>query len=168
MVYQGNDRERREINGSYVLNGRSETEFKLGEYDRSKTIVIDPILTYGTFLGGSGVEVAQGVAADAAGNAYVMGLTESTDFPTTSNAYQTSGGNPSVFITKLNPAGTALVYSTYLGGCDSTHVVEPSGLAVDSAGSAYVGGARFRLYSDHIRVLRAKSSSRGQFRSIHY
>jgi hypothetical protein len=97
---------------------------------------------YSTYLGGSGEDVAYAIATDHAGNAYVTGLTASTNFPVTPGAFQTvfNGGRrdyPDVFVTKFNPSGSALVYSTYLGGRFSNYGY---GIAVDGAGSAYVTG----------------------------
>jgi hypothetical protein len=95
-------------------------------------------LTYSTYLGGTNVDIGLGIAVDGAGNAYVTGWTGSTDFPTTPNAFQTeSGGSYDVFVTKLSTDGTALVYSTYLGGNDADWGYA---IAVDGAGSAYVTG----------------------------
>ncbi len=96
-------------------------------------------LLYSTFLGGSNGDSGAGIAVDSTGNAYVTGLTSSTDFPTTAGAFQTvyGGGNSDVFIAKLNPAGSALVYSTYLGGSDSEN---GAGIAVDSSDNANIGG----------------------------
>jgi Abnormal spindle-like microcephaly-assoc'd, ASPM-SPD-2-Hydin/Beta-propeller repeat len=95
-------------------------------------------LVYATYLGGSGVEGGSGIAVDAAGNAYVTGNTDSTDFPT-KNAIQPAfgGGTADAFVTKINAAGSALVYSTYLGGSSSDG---GSGIAVDAAGNSYVTG----------------------------
>src|SRR5207249_866877 len=97
-------------------------------------------LVYSTFLGGSALDEGRGIAVDALGNAYVTGSAGSTDFPTTAGAFQVSlGGGSDAFVTKLNPAGTALVYSTYLGGSGAE---EGHGIAVDANGSAYVTGGR--------------------------
>ncbi|HMH53502.1 MAG TPA: SBBP repeat-containing protein [Candidatus Acidoferrum sp.] len=96
-------------------------------------------LVYSTFLSGSGGEVGFGIAVDATGNAYVTGATGSADFPTTPGALDTThNGVSDVFVTKLNASGSALVYSTFLGGSDNDG---GSGIAVDSAGNAYVTGA---------------------------
>jgi hypothetical protein len=94
-------------------------------------------LVYSTFLGGSATEIGWDIALDAAGNAYVTGQTDSTNFPTTPGAFQTTfGGAIDAFVTKLNPTGTALIYSTYLGG--SGPEFTGAGIVVDAAGSAYV------------------------------
>ncbi len=95
-------------------------------------------LSYSTFLGGTAVDNGERIAVDAGGNAYALGFSSSTDFPTTPGAFDTTAnGGFDTTLTKLNPAGSALVYSTYLGGSDFD---SGSGLAVDSAGSAYVTG----------------------------
>jgi hypothetical protein len=95
-------------------------------------------LVYSTYLGGSGDEEARGIALDSAGNAYVTGYTGSTDFPTANPLQDVYGGGFSdAFVTKLNASGSALVYSTYLGGSGDE---EARGIALDSAGNAYVTG----------------------------
>jgi hypothetical protein len=97
---------------------------------------------YSTYLGGSGGEEARGIAADSSGNAYVAGFTSSTDFPLANAIQGTKGAtNEDAFVTKLNAAGSALVYSTYLGGGESSEFGEA--IAVDSSGNAYVTGSTF-------------------------
>jgi hypothetical protein len=97
-----------------------------------------PTLAYSTYLGGSGTDFGYGIAVDSSGNAYVTGLTYSSNFPTTHVAFQTSlAGTYNTFVTKLNPTGTALVYSTYLGGTSGD---AGYGIAVDSSGHTYVTG----------------------------
>lgn len=104
-------------------------------------------LLYSTYLGGGGGDGGSGIAVDGSGNAYVTGSTDSTDFPTTPGAFQTTLGSPdasNAFVTKLNASGTALLYSTYLGGGGdpgSGTGDSGSGVAVDGAGDAYVTGS---------------------------
>ena len=126
------------VDSSYALAGDS-YGFALGHYDRGQPLVIDPSLAYSTYLGGSGTDEGFGVAVDAAGSAYVTGFTDSTDFPTTPGAFDSTGpgGETDAFVTKLSPTGSSLLYSTYLGGGDEE---EARGVGVDAAGSAYVTG----------------------------
>jgi hypothetical protein len=137
FVYQEVAGARRAVEAGYELDADGRVRFAVGEYDPARALVIDPVLVYSTYLGGSGQEQANGVAVDSAGNAYLAGFTTSTDFPT-ANAFQSAnGGFQDAFVTKLNAAGTALVYSTYFGG-DAQE--QARGLAVDSAGNAYITG----------------------------
>jgi beta-propeller repeat-containing protein/putative Ig domain-containing protein len=94
-------------------------------------------VVYSTYLGGSDFEVADGIALDSGGNAHVCGYTFSTNFPTVSPYQAANAGNTDTFVTKINSAGSALLYSTYLGGSDADNA---AGIAVDAAGNAYVGG----------------------------
>jgi hypothetical protein len=98
-------------------------------------------LSYSTYLGGSLYDYATAIAVDSAGNAYITGWTYSGNFPTTVGAFQTTfGGSRDGFVTKLNASGTAVVYSTYLGGSSSGSSSGGSGIAVDASGDAYVTG----------------------------
>ncbi len=121
--------------------GAFQTTFSGGSFDTfvTKLNPTGTALVYSTYLGGTGYDFSAGIAVDTAGNAYVTGYTSSTDFPTTAGAYQTSygGGDYDAFVTKLNPTGTALVYSTYLGG---TGFDQGTGIAVDTTGNVYVTG----------------------------
>ena len=142
---------RTQIGGRYVVRAGPEkihkVGFELGVYDRKRALIIDPVLTYSTFLGGVNNELANALAVDAAGNVYVAGNTFSvSDFPTTPGAYQTNAASDlaDVFVTKLNPAGSGLVYSTYLGGGETDFGL---GIAVDAAGSAYIVGETYAVTS---------------------
>ena len=108
--------EKQFIEAGYVAKGK-EVGFQIAAYDTSKPLIIDPVLVnYSTYLGGSNDDFGFGIAVDAAGNAYVTGRTVSSNFPTTGAYQTTSGGGQDAFVTKLNPLGTGLLYSTYLGG----------------------------------------------------
>jgi hypothetical protein len=136
------------IDGRYILKSDGEVTFEIAPYDRTRPLIIDPVLSYSTYLGGSDMDYANAIAVDPSGNAYVTGYTASVDFPL-ANPLQSSPGFGTctdgmanfpcfnVFVTKLNPAGTALVYSTYLGGSNEDY---GAGIALDSSGHAYVTG----------------------------
>jgi hypothetical protein len=141
VAYQKLNGVRQAVASKFVVRGR-EISFWLGDYDRDRELVIDPVLSYSTYLGGTGHsafddEEVSGITVDSGGNAYVVGSTVSTNFPIV-NAYKpTSNGSLDVFISKFNPSGTALIYSTYLGGDFND---EGRAIAVDANGSAYVTG----------------------------
>jgi hypothetical protein len=120
-----------------------QVSFRVAEYDRSKPLVIDPVLSYSSYLGGAGIDSGSAIAVDGSGNAYVTGTTRSADFPATSGAFDTTQNDQAldsfdVFVTKLNAAGTDALFSTYLGGADRDF---GNDLAVDSNGNVYVAGA---------------------------
>jgi len=146
------------VTGRYRLEGE-QVAFEVDDYDPSQPLVIDPVVVYSTYLGGSASDTTAGssgggarqmIAVDAKGAAYVAGRTESPVFPTTSGSWQSSA--PSYiglgFITKIAPDGESVVYSTFVGGgtttenCGGVHYCGgfPGGIAVDAAGSAYVTG----------------------------
>jgi uncharacterized protein (TIGR03437 family) len=139
--------EAREIDGRFVRRGRA-IGFEVANYDHSRALTIDPVLTYATYLGGSGNALnqlgdrAQGVAMDAQGNAIVVGQTASTNFPTNNGLYDTPPGLLNAFIAKVNPAATtgsaSLVWSTYLGGTSNTS--QGFAIAVDSQSNIYATG----------------------------
>ncbi|MGA8037869.1 MAG: SBBP repeat-containing protein [Candidatus Acidiferrales bacterium] len=139
-IYQMRDGKKVEVKGGYTLT-KDLLAFNVGAHDATLPLVIDPVLSYSTYLAGNSSDISYGIALDAAGNAYVTGLTSSTNFPSL-NPYQSAcdgcaNNGPDVFITKLNPTGTAPVYSTYLGGSGYDAA---SGIAVDASGNAIVGG----------------------------
>ena len=145
VIYQLNsDGTRQSISGQYVIDESGDIGFSVGFYDTSKPLVIDPTLAYSTYLGGSGDDDGSGIAVDADGNAYITGYAASIDFPT-QNPLQGTPGSPNkqafeahdAFVTKINAAGTAIIYSTYIGGNDEDEAI---GIAVDSDKNAYITG----------------------------
>jgi hypothetical protein len=147
VVYQEVDGTRKLLAGNYILKSQNRVGFQVAAYDVKKPLVIDPVLVYSTYLGGSGTDRASGMAVDGSGNAYVTGDTISINFPTKAppavTPYQSTLSKSSTtdcFVTKINTtvSGPAsLVYSTYLGGSSNDQC---SGIAIDSAGNAYVTG----------------------------
>jgi Calx-beta domain-containing protein/beta-propeller repeat-containing protein/carboxypeptidase family protein len=130
---------RREVKGTYVING-NEVRFRLDRFDSSKPLVIDPVLSYSTLLGSSNNDQTSAIAVDSQGNAYVTGTTEFTGFPTTAGAFKTTPTRGGAFVTKLDPTGSSLVYSTYLNG-NNPGFTNGFGIAVDSAGNAHITGS---------------------------
>jgi hypothetical protein len=147
-AYQDIEGTRQKVASRYVLSGKGKIGFALGQYDRSKALVIDPVLSYATLLGGVGLggDWGNAIAVDGSGNIYVTGYTTAANFPKTSGAFQQtfSGGNTTpaydAFLTKLNPSGTGIVYSTYIGGNGSD---VGDAIAVDASGNAYVSGSTY-------------------------
>ncbi len=136
VIYQEVEGGRHPVEGGYVLDG-NRVRFRVTGWDASRPLVIDPVLGYSTFLGGSSNDQGFGVAVDSAGNAYVTGSTISSNFPISAAAAQpTRQGVTDAFVTKIDPSG-ALVYSTFLGGNgdDAGHAI-----AVDDTFNAYVAG----------------------------
>jgi len=142
VLYQEVAGVRQMVSGQYALTGTDQVGFAVGAYDASKPLTIDPILSYSTYLGGSDLDIGNGIAVDSSGNAYVAGATGSTDFPITAGGLQTTygGGYNDVFVAKLNASGTSLVYSTYLGGNGNDGNEGVNVIALDSSGDAYLTG----------------------------
>lgn len=137
-----NRREREKVAGSYALASNDEITLQLGPYDSNRALIVDPVVQYSTFLGGTTSDSAAGIFVDTNGNAYVTGTTSSSDFPTTPGTQQTSlrGTHSNVFVSKLTPNGSTLLYSTYLGGTGATGD-QGLAIAVDSQGNAYITGS---------------------------
>ena len=145
---------REKVSANYIRKGVSGIGFQLGGYDASRPLIIDPVLIYSTYLGGNGFDQGYAIAVDSLGSAYVTGKTAAADFPTTAGAFQTNYGGGDAFIAKLNPEGTALLYSTYLNGASG------NGIAVDSAGNAYVTGeARTPTFPRHLALFKQRHSA---------
>jgi centrosomal CEP192-like protein/beta-propeller repeat-containing protein/ASPM-SPD-2-Hydin domain-containing protein len=147
VVYQpAEERSGKEfLDGEYVLKAGNRVGFQVNGADPARSLIIDPVLSFATYLGGSGSDTPKAIAIDPSGNVYILGTTTSTDFPVTPGAFQTTYNSHEIstaFVTKMNATGTALVYSTFLGGTsDFTTAMTVSALAVDSSGNAYVTGA---------------------------
>jgi hypothetical protein len=150
-AYQMEGDSKKLIESRFVLDAKNHAKnsvtFALGAYDRSKALVIDPELSYSTYLGGASSDYATSIAVDSTGSAYITGYTASANFPVTTGSLQTSCGggscvapNYDAFVTKLNSSGTALIYSTYLGGSSQDYGY---GIAVDGSGDAYIVGTTF-------------------------
>jgi hypothetical protein len=137
VAYQENGGRRSSVAAHYALAGQREVKVEVGQYDHRSPLIIDPVLIYSTYLGGTGGDVAYGIAVDSSGNAYVTGSTASNDFPITSAIQPDTAGDGDVFVTKLNAAGTGLIYSTFLGG---GKVDTATCIAIDASGNAYVAG----------------------------
>jgi hypothetical protein len=136
VAYQEKGGARQEIAVRYAINGKNRVGFQVADYDLRRPLFIDPLI-YSTYLGGSGGDQCTGIAVDNLGNAYVTGNTASTDFPTKNPLQPSYNGGADAFVAKLNPSGSALVYSTYLGGSGGDGGY---GIAVDSSGNAYITG----------------------------
>jgi hypothetical protein len=137
-IYQQTGGAKRAVAGGYVKRTDGRIGFAVGSYDTTQPLVIDPVLLYSTYLGGTGIDnAATAIAVDQSGNAYITGKTLSSDFPMQHAEQATSGGGYDAFITKIDPSGSALVYSTYIGGLGNDY---GAGIAVDASGQAYVTG----------------------------
>jgi hypothetical protein len=150
-VYQTVDGDRRPIAGQFTLLANNTVGFSVGRYNRALPLVIDPTLAYSTYFGGSNADFVTAIAVDSSGDAYVGGLTISTDFPVTPGAFQSlnyaesTNAVSTAYVSKFNPSGTALLYSTFLGGDAIPNTLHEQGdyvkgVAIDSSGDAYVTG----------------------------
>jgi uncharacterized repeat protein (TIGR01451 family) len=137
-AYQEIDGNRRRIDARYVLHGNGDIGFQVASYDNSHELIIDPVLSYSTYLGGALADAGTDIAVDTAGNAYITGYTLSTDFNTVSALNPASAGAYDIFVAKISPDGASLIYSTYLGGSGNDRGY---GVAVDINGDVVVAGA---------------------------
>jgi PKD repeat protein len=139
-AYQNIDGSKFNISCRFVQTGKNEIKFETGNYDKSKELIIDPLI-YSTFLGGSQYDEVANVVLDTAGNVFAVGATQSTNVPVTSGAYNTSfGGNWDAYLTKLNSSGTGLIYSTYFGGSGQEYGI---GIDIMPNGEATITGLTY-------------------------
>jgi hypothetical protein len=143
-AYQESAAGRVEVAANYTEFASGTLGIRVGAYDSKLPLVIDPVVGYSTLLSGSdGGSSGTAIAVDSAGNAYIVGITSASDFPTTASAFQKtkSSTTGNAFVTKLNSTGTALVFSTYLGGSGASGSIDTAtGVAVDASGDVFVTG----------------------------
>ncbi len=137
-VYQVKNGVRKTIPCAYRVVGEDRVTLSLESYDLSESLVIDPVLEFFSYLGGTHSDIAYGIDVDASGNCYVAGETSSLDFPTAEALQASIAGQRDVFITKFNSSASSLIYSTYIGGSSND---VPSSIVVDPTGNAYVTGS---------------------------
>jgi hypothetical protein len=150
VAYQQSNGRRTSVPSRYKLLAQNEVGLTIARFDRARPLIIDPVLVYSSFLGGSGSkghgDQGNGIVLDSAGDAYVVGTTYSTNFPITTDAFDSqnnsalAGTGGTVFVSELNPSGTELIYSTYLGGSGGDFGF---GIAIDSTNNIYLAGATY-------------------------
>jgi Beta-propeller repeat len=136
IVYQESRGQRVDVNGQYAITDSTHVGFRVAQFDSSKPLVIDPVLVYSTYLGGSGDESPTGIAIDSAGSIYVGGYTDSIDFPLATLG-TLSPGDSHAFVAKLDATGSNLIYSDYLGG-SSLDIAYA--LTLDGTNNVYISG----------------------------
>ncbi len=137
MVYQQSKGQQVPVEGTYVVTDPTHVAFQIEQYDANKPLVIDPVLLYSTYLGGSGTDQAAGIAVDNTGNVYMTGTTNSANFPLATLGTLPGNANH-VFVAKLDSTGTNLIYADYIGGNNEDYGV---GLVLDGANNVYVTGS---------------------------
>jgi uncharacterized repeat protein (TIGR01451 family) len=146
VCYQVQAGRRAPVEGRFTIDADDTVGFEIAQYDVSRELVIDPVLVYSTYVRpttvGSGNNVVmRSIAVDSSGNAYVAGTADSPNYPTTAGAYDTAhNGGYDVVIAKVNPTGSALVFSTYLGGSGNDGLTSYPSIAIGSDNSVYVTG----------------------------
>ncbi|MEW6734753.1 MAG: SBBP repeat-containing protein [Acidobacteriota bacterium] len=138
FAYQLRNGHKEEIACHYTFKQNHEVSFQLGHYDRSRELVIDPTLVYSTYLGGNSGDAGTDIAIDSVGNIYVVGRTDSLNFPTRTPIQMNNNGNGDIFVSKFNPSGSTLIFSSYFGGSGDEIA---NSVAVDSMGNIYLAGA---------------------------
>ena len=157
VIYQEVAGRRVPVEGMWTVRGK-EGAFRIGRYDHGKELVIDPPLIYSTYQGGSGLDYAYAIAVDSIGNTYVTGGTGSADFPVSGGLQTTLRGTEDVFVMKINPNGSAKLYSTFLGGGAPD---EGHGIAVDVQGNAYITGSTGSLDFPLKNAIQGKTGGSG-------
>jgi hypothetical protein len=140
VAYQEIKGKRIEVPANYILqNSKLTYGFQVAKYDRSKPLIIDPVLSYSTYLGGSNIDSGSDIELDTSGNIYIGGVTGSSTGFTTVNPFDGTygGGDYDAFVAKIDGSSGNLIYSTYLGG-DGTDYAND--IAVDTSGNVYIGG----------------------------
>ena len=159
VAYQPSGAGRRAVRADFRVDGRS-VWFELGSYDRTRSLVIDPlVLNYSTYLGGGGSDGGAEIAVDSAGAAYIAGRTDSVDFDTV-NQIEGDSDIQDAFVAKLAPGGNSLVYSTYLGGSGNDAA---QGLAVGGDGAAYITGVTTSTDFDTVSPIEGDSGAQDVF-----
>ncbi len=137
LAYQDSESGRRAISCRFAIRRNGHVGFDLGAHDSGLPLVIDPQIQVSSYLGGSAADRIEAMTLDASGNIYLTGRTFSADFPVAGAAFNSNSGNYDVFVTKLDPTATTVIYSTYIGGSDFD---SGQGIGVTTTGEVYVGG----------------------------
>jgi hypothetical protein len=141
IAYQTIGGEKQLVAANFAVQGNNQVAFKVGQYDATRPLIVDPILSYSTYLGGSGIDGANSIAIAPDNTAFIAGSTFSADFPIIHALQPNEGGGPDFpqdgFVSKISADGSTLLYSTYLGG---TRMDAANGIAVDHFGDAFVTG----------------------------
>ncbi len=137
-IFQEQHGARVQVSGGYSLKDSTHVGFTVSPHDNARALVIDPVLVYSTFVGGSGDDEGSAIAVDAGGNAYITGTTDSPDFPLPTLGSFTST-QTRIFLAKLDASGSTLLFADYFGGSSGDDW--PMGIALDSLGNAYVTGS---------------------------
>jgi len=150
FAYQRVDGASKAVAVDYELASANTVHLRLGNYDSSAELIIDPVVSYALYLGGSQGDVANGIAVDTSGNAYVTGQTCSSDFPNSSSSIPPNCAAYDAYVTKYSADGTAYVYTTIIGDTNSKYSVGANAIALDSSNQAYITGGTNYPYLTHI------------------
>ncbi|MBI4852202.1 MAG: SBBP repeat-containing protein [Acidobacteria bacterium] len=155
-AYQEINGIRQIIDSKYVVKENKMVSFELSDYDASQPLIIDPMVGYSTYLGGTGSDFSNAIAIDNTGNAYIVGYTESTNFPTNNPQQRTLSGKNDIFVSKLNASGNSLAFSTYIGGSDEDF---GNAIAIDSKSNVYITGYTFSTNFPTVNALQSKNGN---------